>query len=254
MSRTVLVTLHFDGGRFAGWQRQARARTVQAEVEKVLARLTGQAIKVHAAGRTDAGVHAIGMAISAVVPDRWTPNDLRRALNALLPEDCWAAACREMKAGFHARKCASSRRYRYIIGTDDASRSPFRRRFEWALGEPVDATLLAGAAARILGEHDFTGFSVRSSPRDHKRCRIARAEWQARPGSSGYQFEILADRFLHHMVRMLVGTMVDVGLKRRAAEDVGLLLGCSGKTRTSPPAPPEGLYFVEAEYPAEWYV
>lgn len=253
MSRAVLVTLHFDGGRFAGWQRQARGRTVQAEIEKVLARLTGQTIKVHAAGRTDAGVHAIGMAVSTVVPDRWVPNELRRALNALLPEDCWAAECREMKTGFHARKCASSRRYRYVIGTDEAARSPFRRRYEWALGEPVDAGLLAGAANRILGEHDFTAFSVRSSPRHHKRCRIVRAEWEARPGSSGYKFEIQADRFLHHMVRMLVGTMVDVGLKRRATEDIDRLLKSEEGIRTSPPAPPEGLYFVEAEYPREWF-
>jgi tRNA pseudouridine38-40 synthase len=254
MSRTVLVTLHYDGGRFAGWQRQARGRTVQAEVEKVLARLTGQAIKAHAAGRTDAGVHAVGMAVSTVVPDRWVPSELRRALNALLPEDCWAAECREMKTGFHARKSASSRRYRYVLGTDDASRSPFRRRYEWALGEPVDGNLLAGAGARLVGEHDFTAFSVRSSPRDHKRCQVARAEWRPRPGCTGYEFEILADRFLHHMVRMLVGTMVDVAMKRRTTEDIDLLLGGSGRTRTSPPAPPEGLYFVEAGYPAEWYV
>lgn len=254
MSRTVLVTLHYDGGRFAGWQRQARGRTVQAELEKVLARLTGQAIKVHAAGRTDAGVHAVGMAVSAVVPDRWEPADLRRALNALLPEDCWVLECREMKTGFHARKCASSRRYRYVLGTDPASRSPFRRRYEWALGEPLDRTMLEDAATRITGEHDFTAFSVKRSPRDHKRCCIARAEWRARPECAGYEFEILADRFLHHMVRMLVGTMVDIGLERRDIDDIDRLLAGKPNVRTSPPAPPEGLYFVEAGYPAEWYV
>jgi tRNA pseudouridine38-40 synthase len=254
MSRTVLVTLQFDGGRFAGWQRQARGRTVQEEVEKVLERLTGQTIRAHAAGRTDAGVHAIGMGVSTVVPDRWVAAELRRALNALLPEDCWAADCREMKAGFHARKCAISRRYRYVLGTDDAARSPFRRRYEWALGEPVDPGLLAGAAARIPGEHDFTAFSVRSSPRAHKRCRIERAEWRARPDCTGFELEIVADRFLHHMVRMLVGTMVDIGLSRRPSEEIDQLLGGSATLRTSPPAPPEGLYFVEARYPAEWYV
>jgi tRNA pseudouridine38-40 synthase len=194
------------------------------------------------------------MGVSTVVPDRWTPTDLRRGLNAPLPEDCWAAACREMKAGFHARKCASYRRYRYVLGTDDASRSPFRKRYEWALGEPVEGALLEGAAAEILGEHDFSAFSVRSSPRDHKRCRIARAEWQPRAGSSGYEFEVQADRFLHHMVRMLVGTMVDVALKRRAARDIGLLLEQGEGVRTSPPAPAEGLYFVEAGYPEEWYL
>lgn len=249
-----MVTLHYDGGRFAGWQRQATGRTVQEEIERVLARMCGEAIRVHAAGRTDAGVHAIGMAASAIVPDRWAPETLRRAMNALLPDDCWVAGVREMKSGFHARKCASARRYRYLIGTDEASRSPFRRRFEWALGEPLDQRALDRTAAALLGEHDFAGFSVRRSPRQHKRCRILEAAWPERPGSIGFAFEIVADRFLHHMVRMLVGTMVDIASRRRAEADLGFLLSGREGVRTSPPAPPEGLYFVEARYPEEWYL
>jgi tRNA pseudouridine38-40 synthase len=249
-----MVTLHYDGGRFAGWQRQAAGRTVQAEIERVLARLCGAAIRVHAAGRTDAGVHALGMAASAVVPDRWAPEALRRAMNALLPDDCWVAGVRDMKIGFHARRCASDRRYRYLVGTDEASRSPFRRRFEWALAEPLDPEVLARSAAALIGEHDFTGFSVRSSPRQHKRCRIREAVWQERPGAIGFAFEIVADRFLHHMVRMLVGTMVAIALRRRAEADLEFLLSGREGVRTSPPAPPEGLYFVEARYPEEWYL
>ena len=253
MPRTVLVTLHYDGGRFAGWQRQTEGRTVQAEVERVLERLAGEVVRVHAAGRTDAGVHAIGMGVSCVVPERWTGAALRRALNALLPPDCWAAECQEMRGGFHARKCASGRRYRYVIGTDDGSRSPFRRRFEWALGQPLDGAALAGAAGVLPGEHDFSAFSVRSSPRAHKRCRIAAAGWTERSDRRGYRFEIAADRFLHHMVRMLVGTMTDIALGRRAPEDMDRLIAREPGVRTSPPAPPEGLYFVAAEYSAEWY-
>src|ERR1043166_5527863 len=126
MARTFLVTLHYDGGRFAGWQRQAEGRTVQGEVERVLERLCGEPVRVHAAGRTDAGVHAIGMGTSCTVPDRWTKAALRRALNALLPEDCRAMAVREAPLGFHARTSATARRYRYVIGTDDAASSPFR--------------------------------------------------------------------------------------------------------------------------------
>jgi tRNA pseudouridine38-40 synthase len=248
-----MVTLHYDGGRFAGWQRQARGRTVQEELERVLERLSGMPIRTHAAGRTDAGVHALGMAVSAAVPDRWTSAELRRALNALLPDDCWVAASREMRSGFHARKCASSRRYRYVLGTDEASRSPFRRRYEWALGEPANQASLDAAAATLAGEHDFTAFSVRKSPRQHKRCRIVEAGWRERPGGRGFEFEIVADRFLHHMVRMLVGTMVDIALQRRPLADLSALLASQPGPRTSPPAPPEGLYFVEAHYPEEWY-
>ncbi len=248
-----MVTLHYDGGKFAGWQRQSDGRTVQAEVEAVLERLCQQPIRVHGAGRTDAGVHALGMPVSLTVPDRWDPAELRRALNALLPEDCWAAECRETRPGFHARKCATSRRYRYVIGTDETSRSPFRRRYEWALAEPLAASLLRDSARLLAGEHDFTRLSVRSSAREHKRCRVAAAAWTERAGCPGFEFEIEADRFLHHMVRMLVGTMVDIALERRPLTDLsGLLEGRAGII-TSPPAPPEGLYFMAAEYPGEWY-
>ncbi|MGQ0703768.1 MAG: tRNA pseudouridine(38-40) synthase TruA [Gemmatimonadales bacterium] len=254
MPRTVLVTLHYDGGRFAGWQRQAddAGRTVQAEVERVLEHLTGEPIRVHAAGRTDAGVHAVGMPVSAIVPDRWEAAELRRALNALLPADCWAAACREMRAGFHARRCATQRRYRYVIGTDDGSRSPFRRRFEWALGESLDGGALARAAGLLEGEHDFGAFSVRSSFRPHRRCRIVEVSWTERAGCRGFVLEIAADRFLHHMVRMLVGTMTDIARGRRDSAELARLLALEPAVVTSPPAPPQGLYFVSAEYPAEW--
>jgi tRNA pseudouridine38-40 synthase len=253
MPRTVLLTLHYDGGQFAGWQRQVRARTVQGELEKVFRRLCGTAITVHGAGRTDAGVHALGMATSATIPDRWTAKELHRAINALLPDDCWAETCTEMKPGFHARKSALSRRYRYLLGTDPASSSPFRRRFEWALTELVDTGALQSGAALITGEHDFSAFSVRSSPRNHKRCRILESSWRDRGDRRGVQFDIKADRFLHHMVRMLVGTMVDIARGRRPCDDIPALLASHAGVRTSPPAPAQGLYFLAAEYPAELY-
>ena len=253
MARTFLATLHFDGAGFAGWQRQAEGRTVQVELERVLEQLTGAVSRVHAAGRTDAGVHAIGMAVSCVLPDRWTAPALHRAMNALLPDDCWVASVREARTGFHARTKASGRRYRYLIGTDAVAASPFRRRYEWALGRPLNLAALRTAAAALPGEHDFSAFSVRSSPRAHKRCRVAMAEWRERPDGTGVLFEIAADRFLHHMVRMLVGTMTDMGLERRAVSDMQRLLAQEPGVRTSPPAPSQGLYFVAAEYPPEWF-
>lgn len=254
MARTFLVTLHYDGGQFAGWQRQSKGRTVQAELERVLERISKQPVRVHAAGRTDAGVHAIGMGTSCTLPDRWTPETLRRALNGLLPPDCWAAEVREARPGFHARTRASGRRYRYVIGTDAWADSPFRRRFEWSVGQPLDRPALATAAAALSGEPDFGAFSRRRSPRAHKRCRITAATWTERPDGLGLLFEIAADRFLHHMVRMLVGTMVDIGLRRRAVSDMNRLLALEPGVYTSPPAPAQGLFFVAADYPAEWFV
>jgi tRNA pseudouridine38-40 synthase len=161
MSRTYLALLQYDGRDFLGWQRQAEGRTVQAEVEGVLARLCGRRIVAHGAGRTDAGVHALGLGVSFSVPEKWTADGLRRALNALLPRDCWVERLTPMAAGFHARKSATGRSYRYDVGTDDGGASPFRRPYEWGLGRALDEAALAAAASVVLGEHDFPAFAVR---------------------------------------------------------------------------------------------
>jgi tRNA pseudouridine38-40 synthase len=253
MSRTFLALLHYDGGHFVGWQRQAAGRSVQAEVERVLDRLCGRRVVAHGAGRTDAGVHAVGMGVSFTVPARWTAEPLRRALNSLLARDCWVETVREMTPGFHARKSATARRYRYDIGTDPAAFSPFRRPYEWALDRPLDAGAMRGAAAEIRGAHDFRGFSAKTEPKPHYRCAVRLAEWVERPGARGLSFHIEADRFLHHMVRFLVGTMVDIGLGRRPIEEMRTLLTTTDNANASPPAPPQGLYFERAEYSAEHF-
>ncbi|HEX6091516.1 MAG TPA: tRNA pseudouridine(38-40) synthase TruA [Gemmatimonadales bacterium] len=252
MTRTFLALLHFDGRDFIGWQRQAAGRSVQGEVEQALGRLAAQPVAAVGAGRTDAGVHAEGLGVSFIMPARWDAHSLRRGLNALLPADCWVSEVHEMAAEFHARKSALTRSYRYLVGTDDASASPFRRPFEWALQRPLDFALLQGAAGVIRGEHAFEAFSVRGQEKPHHRCRLIQAEWLPRNGL-GVEFRVEADRFLHHMVRMLVGTMVDIALRRRAPEDMRRLLSGRDNQETSAPAPPEGLYFVRATYPASAY-
>jgi tRNA pseudouridine38-40 synthase len=254
MLGTFLAVVHFDGSRFVGWQRQREGRSVQGELERVLERLAGGPVRAYAAGRTDAGVHALGLGVSFSLPDKWTASAAHRALNALLPPDCWVECVSAMRPGFHARKSAAAREYRYDIGTDAASASPFRRNFEWALGRPLDTTALRTAAAVIRGEHDFQSFSVRGQDKPHWHCRITRAEWTERGEGRGVSFHTEADRFLHHMVRMLVGTMVEIGLGRRPVADMAALLLRRDNLETSPPAPPQGLYFVAAVYPPECYL
>ena len=254
MSRTFLATLQFDGTGFVGWQRQPAGRSVQMEFERVLGRLFGRPTAAHAAGRTDAGVHATGLGVSFATPDSWTAAPLHRALNALLSDDCWVESVRPMRPGFHARKCAVSRRYRYDIGLDEAAASPFRHRFEWALIRPLDFAALRAAATLVLGEHDFSAFSVRGVARPHYRCRLALSTWEPRADGRGLSYHVEADRFLHHMVRMLVGTMVEIGLGRRPLADVETLLEGGDNQETGAPAPPQGLYFVAATYPAEVYL
>ena len=252
VSRTFLATLHYDGTGFVGWQRQPSGRSVQSEFERVLERIFGRRTVAHAAGRTDAGVHAIGQGVSFSAPTTWTAVALRRALNALLPRDCWIQSVQLMQPGFHARKSALTRHYRYNVGTDEAAASPFRRNFEWALRRPLDSDALIGAASLLQGEHDFRAFAAKGD-KPHYRCRIRMAEWGQRRGSRGVSFEIEADRFLHHMVRMLVGTMVDIGLGRRPVADMATLLQRTDNAETSPPAPAQGLYFVAATYPPDLF-
>lgn len=253
MSRTFLATLHYDGTGFVGWQRQPAGRSVQLEFERVLERLFGRRTVAHAAGRTDAGVHALGQGVSFSAPASWTQSSLYRALNALLPRDCWVEMVHPMQSGFHARKSALTRRYRYDIGLDESSASPFRRPYEWALGRPLDLDLIQSAARAVRGEHDFRAFAAKGD-KPHHRCRLSMAEWEIRLDDRGVSFQVEADRFLHHMVRMLVGTMVDVGLRRRPLADIEMLLDREDNSETSPPAPPQGLYFVAVTYPPELFI
>jgi tRNA pseudouridine38-40 synthase len=190
--------------------------------------------------------------VSFSAPAKWDEPAIRRALNALLPRECWVQSVHAMHPGFHARKSALTRRYRYDIGTDDGSASPFRRGFEWALGRPLDLGAMQTGAGAILGEHDFRAFAAKGD-KPHHRCRILRAEWEHRPEGRGVSFSIEADRFLHHMVRMLVGTLVDIGLRRRPVGDIGTLLERLDNAATSPPAPAQGLYFVAVTYPPELF-
>jgi tRNA pseudouridine38-40 synthase len=252
--RPILLVTQYDGGRFAGWQRQPATRTVQGEMEAVLARLCGTHVPAVGAGRTDAGVHAHGQGVGVRVPATWTPVALRRAMNALLPDDIWVAEAHAMAPDFHPRRSATARRYGYLVGTDDAANSPFRRRYEWAVRYPLDAGALHGEAASVLGEHTFRAFAVAHTAPidDHHRCVIHHAAWVPRDG--GWVFEVQANRFLHHMVRFLVGTMIDVAQGRRPRGTIARLLVTSDNADTSAPAPARGLSLRAVSYPESCYV
>jgi tRNA pseudouridine38-40 synthase len=157
-----------------------------------------------------------------------------------------------MQPGFHARKSAVSRRYRYDIGQDEAAASPFRRRFEWAIRRPLSFELLQASARTIVGLHDFKAFAAKGD-KPHHRCRLMVSRWEQRSGNRGVSYQVEGDRFLHHMVRMLVGTMVDIALERRPPTDMALLLTREDNGATSPPAPPHGLYFAAVTYPPELF-
>jgi tRNA pseudouridine38-40 synthase len=252
--RMVQLVLHYDGAEFSGWQRQPATRTVQGVLEVALERLCKAPVSALGAGRTDAGVHARGQAVGVRVPLKWEAAELRRALNAVLPADLWVASAVEMSDAFHARYSATGRRYSYHVGTDREARSPFRRRWEWALEEPLARDALALCAQALVGTHRFRAFAVQGTApvEDDHRCTVIDAAWRERP--TGLAFEIEANRFLHHMVRFLVGTMIDIARGRRPASDFRLLLEAEDNRRTSAPAPPHALFLEVVRYPRDLYL
>lgn len=245
----IRLTLHYDGGGFSGWQVQPGERTVQAELEAALARLTNAPARVIAAGRTDRGVHATGQVVGVTVTRKWEPAALRRALNAILPHDIWVADAGTANDAFHARFDAVARGYVYRLGTTVVSRSPFLRRWCWPLAQPVPLTALNAAAALVLGDHSFRAFAKTGQPERGEHCSVHRSEWQ--PWNAGATYHVVANRFLHHMVRYLVGTMVDIARARRPLDDMNALLSGAVDVETSPPAPPEGLYLTRVYYGGE---
>lgn len=248
--RRFKLTLHYDGGRFCGWQVQPDVRTVQGELESALRRLTGFTPGLIAAGRTDTGVHAVGQVASALLPGRWTAAVLERALNAVLPDDVWVAAVEETRLDFHARYDALARGYYYRVGTQPAARSPFVRRWCWPACRPLAPHLLRDAARRFLGTRSFRAFAKSGQPERGERCTVLRSEWSEWPGL-GFEYRVVANRFLHHMVRYMVGTMADVALERRPPADIDALLDGDPALETSPPAPPAGLCLARVYYDAD---
>lgn len=248
------LVLQYDGAAFSGWQRQPNQRTVQGVVEEALERLCAAPVVALGSGRTDAGVHARGQAVGVRVPDRWEVPKLRRALNSLLPADVWVAGATEMRAEFHARYSAVGRRYSYYVGTSDDARSPFRVRYELPFARPLDRKALDCTAAAIEGEHCFRAFAVAGTAPSHDdhRCAVSTAKWTDRPG--GLVFVIEANRFLHHMVRFLVGTMLDIATNRRPLSDMARLLVASDNSDVSPPAPAHALFLDEVRYPRHLYL
>lgn len=245
------LTLHYDGSEFLGWQLQPRGRTVQGELEATLERLTGARRPVLAAGRTDTGVHATGQVAAVTLPSRWTEGELHKALNALLPGDIWVEEVRIVPSGFHPRYDAVARSYRYQLGLVPQAGSPFHRRWCWPLRRELDVDLLHRGAGLILGEHSFRAFAKSGQEERGERCRVAQAEWSSWD-RLGVAFHITADRFLHHMVRYLVGTLVEVARGRRALGEMDELLSeRETPLETSPPAPPQGLFLVRVHYPGD---
>ena len=236
------LLIEYDGTEFSGWARQPGLRTVQGELERALGvALRRDEVALTVAGRTDAGVHALGQVASyAGGPAR------ADSLNALLPYDVAVIECEAAAPGFDARRDATSRAYVYRVLTR-RSRSAFERRRALHWPHPLDLGALRACAVRVAGEHDFTAFTPTET--DHVRFSrvVLSAAWDE-PGPGLLEFRIEADAFMRNMIRVLVGTMLEVGGGRRSVESLRELLQGRPRSAAGATAPPHGLHFLGAGY------
>jgi tRNA pseudouridine38-40 synthase len=247
---TFKLTLEYDGRAFAGWQDQLeRERTVQGELLRALREIAAGPIRLMGAGRTDAGVHAEGQVASAALETRLDGETLRRALNAKLPADVAVLAAEPRHDGFDARRDAVAKRYRYEIWNGEQP-SPLRAARAWQLREPLDLGRLRAGADRLLGSHDFSSFrgagsAVKTSVRTLRRIDVL--------GASGTEIRLgfEGDGFLRHMVRNLVGTLVEVGLGRRPPEWLAEVLAAQDRAAAGRTAPACGLVLEWVRYPGD---
>jgi tRNA pseudouridine38-40 synthase len=202
-------------------------------------------VRVVGASRTDAGVHALGQVASVHGPEPLDPGTVMAALNARLPRDIRVLEARAVPEGFHARRAARLKRYGYLLATGAVS-WPFLHGFAWHVGRPLDARAMAEAAAGLRGKHDFSAFCAAPGRARDPVCRVHAVRVVARGHRIGVV--ISADAFLHHMVRNIVGTLVEVGLRRQPARWVPDVLAGRDRKAAGPTAPPEGLYLLRVLY------
>jgi tRNA pseudouridine38-40 synthase len=248
------LTLEYDGSGFAGWQVQAGGvRTLQGELEAAVLRVTQQRVRVHGASRTDAGVHAEGQVANVKLETALDAHAFGRALNAVLPPDLAVVSAEAAHDDFHARHHAKGKLYRYRIWNGRRP-SPLRAARAWWVKAGLDAVAMHAAAAHLLGTHDFASFQavgseVETTQRTLTRCGVEAVPVPGEPLARGeVVIEVEGSGFLRHMVRILAGTLVQVGSGRRSPADLPAILAARERASAGPTAPPEGLTLVRVDY------
>ena len=243
---TFKLTIAYDGTDLIGWQRQASGTSVQGLLEDVLRELEGRPVTVHGAGRTDAGVHALGQVASFSLERPITPAVLRQAMNAHLPATVRVMDAVEAPRSFHARFDAKTKTYRYRIWHADVL-DPFERAYAWHVTSTLDISAMLAAARTLEGRHDFAAFqasggTAKDTEREITRCHVATN------GDGLLLIEITGTGFLRHMVRAMVGSLVEIGRGRQDVGWLAALLRSGDRTQAGPTVPAHGLFLIGVDY------
>jgi tRNA pseudouridine38-40 synthase len=244
MAKRFRIDLQYDGSAYCGWQRQNRDRSIQAELEEALKPLNhGSPVTVIGAGRTDSGVHARRQTAHFDLETELPATTIKNAMNATLPEDIYIDDCVEVGSDFHARFSAVRRNYHYQIAVRP---EVFRRHFVWLINYPFETELLRECAGSVLGEHDFTALCRATAETENKICTVYESGWEWQNDLLIYS--VTANRFLHSMVRMLVGSMLEVARGKYPAAAFKNLLGNNSSGMQVYTAPAQGLILWNVKY------
>ncbi|NJE74057.1 tRNA pseudouridine(38-40) synthase TruA [Pseudoflavonifractor sp. SW1122] len=241
------LTIQYDGTRYDGWQRQGNTdNTLQGRLEGVLSRMVGKPVEIQGAGRTDAGVHARGQVASVHLPEGYTPQEVQNYLNRYLPEDVAVVEVVEVGERFHARLSATGKEYRYHIRMGSVP-NVFARKYQYRVEEPLDLAAMERAAGYLTGKHDFRSFC---GNRRFKKSTV-REVFHIGVEVCGSDLTLVyqGDGFLYNMVRILTGTLLEVGLGQRTPESMVDILEARERTAAGKTAPAQGLVLQEVYYP-----
>jgi tRNA pseudouridine38-40 synthase len=242
---TVKLILEYDGTDYAGWQRQPNQPTIQEAIETALAGVTQTKTPVIGAGRTDAGVHALGQTASFRIDRAMTPREWTRALNAHLPDSIVVRSTSIMPDEFHARYSAKGKLYEYRL-LNRGERPAVDRRYCWHIYKPLNDAAMNQAAMALIGSHDFSSFETQPTENDDPICHLQRLAVH-REGDR-LRIEAYGDRFLKQMVRSIVGTLVEVGLGKRLSDSLTAILDARDRSAAGKTAPPHGLFLIRVDY------
>jgi tRNA pseudouridine38-40 synthase len=250
---TFKIVLAYDGAGYVGWQRQDNGVSIQAQIEDALRAIDGRDVTVTGAGRTDAGVHALGQVAAFTMVRELEPHAVANALNGSLPRAIRVIEAEEAPPGFHPQFSAHRKTYRYRLWHDEVM-SPFEREYAWHVPGPLDIEAMSAAARQLEGRHDFVAFqaagsSVATTEREIFESVFRISEPAPRTSPSPLLcYEITGTGFLRHMVRIIVGSLVEIGRGRRPVEWIAGVIAARDRTLAGPTAPPHGLFLVAVDY------